>query len=381
MPRNITKIRVFLASPGDTVDERNSASEIIEELNKINNSDSIEYELVKWETHAYSGIGKDAQDVINNQLNDDYDIYVGLMWQRFGSPTKRAASGTEEEFERALKIYKTKARSIKILFYFNQTPIAPSDIDIEQIQKINQFKLQLKEHGVFFWDYSSLKQFEGLLRVQISKAAKELIDELDLKRTDIIKVEDDESEEEENEPGLIDLVEQASEEFIEIGAILSRMTELMTELGEKMTARAEEINSVDTRLLKPPELRRLVDKTSNDMQIYVRRMETEMPIFKESMGNGFDALTKAYSIYYADWGKFSREEIESFEKLEELLISLEEFLGSMHNLKYKISTLPRATTNFNKAKKDTEKIVKKLIHEVDSALVQVKGIKKIREEL
>lgn len=381
MPRNVTKIRIFIASPGDTSDERAAASEIVEELNKINSFDNIEYELIKWETHAFSGIGEDAQDVINKQINSDYDIFVGLMWRRFGSPTKRASSGTEEEFNRAVQIYKSNEKPIKIMFYFNQTPVSMGEIDVEQLVKINQFKLQLKEQGVLYWDYSGLKQFEGLLRVQLSKSAKELIDELNLKRTDIVKVETELVDINEEEPGLIDLIVQASDDFEEIGGVLSRMTVLMTELGEKMTKRAEEINSVDTRLLKPQELKRLVDKSSNDMQIYVRRMETEMPIFKESMTSGFDLLTKAYSIYYTDWGKFSKDEVESFQKLEELLESMESFLTAMHELKYKITTMPRATTNFNKAKKDTEKIIKRLINEVDTALNQVKEIKKLREEL
>jgi hypothetical protein len=139
MPRSITKIRVFLASPGDTAEERKSASAIIDELNKINSSDNIELELMRWETHAYSGIGEDAQDVINRQLDDQYDIFVGVMWKRFGSATKRAASGTEEEFLRALEIFHTKSKPIKILFYFSQSPIQPKEIDVERLQKITCF--------------------------------------------------------------------------------------------------------------------------------------------------------------------------------------------------------------------------------------------------
>lgn len=144
MPRTITKIRVFLASPSDTTEGRKSAADIVDELNNINTSDNIELELIKWETHAYSGIGDDAQDVINKQLNNDYDIFVGVMWKRFGSPTSRASSGTEEEFLKALNAFRNKSRPIKILFYFSQTPIPFADIDVDQIQKINSFKDNLK---------------------------------------------------------------------------------------------------------------------------------------------------------------------------------------------------------------------------------------------
>jgi hypothetical protein len=158
------------------------------------------------------------------------------------------------------------------------------------------------------------------------------------------------------------------------------MTDLMTDLGEKMNKRADEINSTDMRTLKPQEIKRLIDKASSDMQIYVRRMETEMPIFKEAMGNGFDYLTRAYSLYYTDWKDRAKEEIDTFRKIEELFDSMTTFQSEMHSLKNKISMLPRATTNFNKAKRDTEKIIKGLISEVDSALNQTKEIKKLKAE-
>jgi hypothetical protein len=378
MPRNVTKIKIFIASPGDTQDERNSASEIIQELNMINPLDNIEFELVKWETHTYSGIGEDAQEVINKQIDDDYDIFVGLMWKRFGSPTKRASSGTEEEFLRAVEIYKKRLRPIKILFYFSQTAIPPREIDADQLQKINQFRNQLKDAGVYFWDYSNIKEFEGLLRVQISKSARELLNDLVIVKPDLLKPLSDYKTEDDNEPGLFDFVERFTEEFAELETVLGRITELMTDLGEKMNKRAEEINSTDMRILKPQDVARLIDKASNDMQIFVRRMDIEMPIFKEALGSGFDNLTRAYSLYYTDWEEEAKKEVNEFDKIDELFDSMTFFRDELHSLKNKIFSLPRATKNFNKAKKDSERIIKGLISEVDSALNQANEIKKLK---
>ena len=47
--------------------------------------------------------------------------------------------------------------------------------------------------------------------------------------------------------------------------------------------------------------------------------------------------------------------------------------------KLQIGSIPRVTKNFNKAKKDTEKVLRDLIREIDSALNQVNEIKKLRE--
>lgn len=53
-----------------------------------------------FETDIMPGFGSDPQAVINEQINDDFDIFVGLLKGKFGTPTPRAGSGTEEEFRR-----------------------------------------------------------------------------------------------------------------------------------------------------------------------------------------------------------------------------------------------------------------------------------------
>src|SRR5687767_2232153 len=95
MPR----LRIFVASPGDVSQERDIVSVVVQELRRtIGDIRGVELETVRWETHAWPDIGEDAQDVINSQIGE-YDVLVGVMWKRFGTPTKRAKSGTGEEFE------------------------------------------------------------------------------------------------------------------------------------------------------------------------------------------------------------------------------------------------------------------------------------------
>jgi len=69
MARAETVLSVFLASPGDVADARKRLEKVVDELNYIwSRQYRLRLELVKWETHAYSDIGIDAQDVINRQL-------------------------------------------------------------------------------------------------------------------------------------------------------------------------------------------------------------------------------------------------------------------------------------------------------------------------
>ncbi len=94
MPDTVRLIRVFVASPGDLADERSIVGEVIDHLNEaVLLGDNVKVELMRWETHAWPGFGDDAQSVINKQIRP-YDVFVGIMWNRIGSPTGRAISGT-----------------------------------------------------------------------------------------------------------------------------------------------------------------------------------------------------------------------------------------------------------------------------------------------
>ena len=135
-------IRIFTASPGDVHVERETLSNIvIPELRRVlsipalrSNNGDIELESIRWETHTWPDAGEDAQDVINQQLTS-FDIFVGIMWKRFGTPTKRADSGTGEEFERAYDLY-TRFGLPKIMFYFRTESFYPKGRDeIQQVDK------------------------------------------------------------------------------------------------------------------------------------------------------------------------------------------------------------------------------------------------------
>ena len=81
MPIEFKKIRIFVASPGDVQVERNALARVIEEVNvtisAIAPEKNIGLELVRWETHVHPGLGRDAQEVVNQQV-PDYDIFIGF---------------------------------------------------------------------------------------------------------------------------------------------------------------------------------------------------------------------------------------------------------------------------------------------------------------
>src|SRR5712671_4088671 len=111
-------------------------------------------------------MGKDAQTVINEQISPT-DIFIGIMWKRFGTPTKRAPSGTVEEFQRAYKLWK-KNKEIEIMFYFNKTPYYPDIQELKQWMKVLVFRSALSESGLIA-DYEGVEDFEKQVRSHLNK--------------------------------------------------------------------------------------------------------------------------------------------------------------------------------------------------------------------
>src|SRR5207247_892379 len=95
--------------------------------------------VVPWrhDPQAIPAVGSDAQEVVTRQL-PNYDIYLGLLCGRLGTPTARAAGGTVEEFLDARQRYLNTGRP-EILFYFCTEPPVPGPRD-EQREKVIEFR-------------------------------------------------------------------------------------------------------------------------------------------------------------------------------------------------------------------------------------------------
>jgi hypothetical protein len=173
MPRHEQILTVFVASPSDVAPERARLEEVVTELNQLwSRTLGIRLDLIRWETHAYPGFGIDAQDVINRQLPSDYDIFIGLMWHRFGTPTGRADSGTEEEFLRAKAKWDADNSALDVMIYFKDAPVAPSQIDTAQLSRVAAFRKSLGEEGGLYWSFQSTDDFANLLRLHLTRVVQ-----------------------------------------------------------------------------------------------------------------------------------------------------------------------------------------------------------------
>jgi hypothetical protein len=167
-------LRVFVASPGDVCEERDALAKLITELNLVFSvvapEKEISLELVRWETDVVPSAGR-PQAVINEQIGE-YDIFVGVMWTRFGTPSGVAESGTEEECERAYEAWRQHGRP-QIMFYFCQAPSPPpaSKAQAEQLLSVVNFRQKLSEKALV-WEYRSHSDFADTVRPHLLKVLR-----------------------------------------------------------------------------------------------------------------------------------------------------------------------------------------------------------------
>lgn len=161
-------IRCFIASPGDTAEERNACERVFNDINTgIGTAYGFILQSLRWENDVHPGLGNGGQDVINSQIRDKYDLFIGIMYTKFGTQTEHAESGTEEEFniayERALK-----QKNMEIMFYFNDAALNPSKLNLEQYQKVTNFRTNVVQQKCMYSMYNGIQDFEQKLRKHLN---------------------------------------------------------------------------------------------------------------------------------------------------------------------------------------------------------------------
>lgn len=159
-------VKVFLASPGDLTDERKTAKAVVDEFNtQYAEAFGYQVELVGWE-ETVSVYGR-PQATINREL-ERCELFVGLMWKKWGTPTGTYSSGFEEEFETTvLRRLKDGRPEISLML---------KKIDMEflrdpgdDLKKVVAFKTKLiADKKILFEDFLNIQEFEKRFRRCIS---------------------------------------------------------------------------------------------------------------------------------------------------------------------------------------------------------------------
>ncbi|MEP0369200.1 MAG: DUF4062 domain-containing protein [Cyclobacteriaceae bacterium] len=169
----------FISSPGDCNLEREVVKKMLEKVNKgLAQHLGMNFKSFTWENDVLPDMGSNGQEIIDEHIEkSNYDIFIGIMKNRFGNPTKKAGSGTEHEFNDALERRIVSSNSTpKIFFYFgkDEVDIDHPNIDdiISQRKKVQLFKKHIQDKGLYS-DFKNLELFEKSVHDKLELFVKE----------------------------------------------------------------------------------------------------------------------------------------------------------------------------------------------------------------
>jgi hypothetical protein len=159
MQRNI--LTVFLASPGDLQEERKITKASVERVNKIiPRRVGWRIELLGWED-ILPGFGR-PQTLINKEV-DSCDLFIGVLWRRWGQSTLSYSSGFYEEFNRACKRRKNTGKPEIWLFFktIDEESVKDPGDQLKEVLKFKKEQIGLKE--LLFKEFSDSGNWDKLI--------------------------------------------------------------------------------------------------------------------------------------------------------------------------------------------------------------------------
>jgi len=167
------KFRIFVASPSDMATERSRIETIASALKPL--ADNLGYilDIVDWSS-VVPDMGRPEQVILDQVKPSSWDVFIGILWHRFGTPTggkdestkQGYLSGTEEEFKTAYHLWQTYGFP-RIMMYRCTRNIPQTALDLDQYNKVQdffrQFDAQQGIHPGLYQTFDTIKSFEKLL--------------------------------------------------------------------------------------------------------------------------------------------------------------------------------------------------------------------------
>jgi hypothetical protein len=144
-----TVLTVFIGSPGDLQAEREETRKVIDGLNRhLARNLGVFVELRGWED-TLPGYSR-PQDKINEDIQQS-DLFIGLVWRRWGTATGQYCSGFEEEYAVA-KEQRSKEELEDIWLFFKEVSEDMLRDPGEQLRRVQQFKEEVTSRREVLYD-------------------------------------------------------------------------------------------------------------------------------------------------------------------------------------------------------------------------------------
>ncbi len=171
-------IRVFLAHTSDVSAEKAQAERAVARVNP-----RIEYLRYEFRFDVWEKIGPKwghAQETINTDLVEKCDIFVGVLWRRWGRPSGQYSSCFDWEFSLAEDRWKKSSGLMpEIWLYFRERGELASDRPVrgrKQLEQVIRFekKICAEQRGLIA-RYKSPRRFGGLFEQMLHKYVGERV--------------------------------------------------------------------------------------------------------------------------------------------------------------------------------------------------------------
>ena len=139
-PRRPSRYFVFVASPGDTENERKEVEKFFENESRRCLWRGFSFEVLTWEKFADSGMGDPQNSVFEDVLRAEYKplvLVIFILKHRFGGNARRI-SGTKQEWERALEL-RAKDPNLEIKLFYSEEEFRIPASDPRFKEKAGQF--------------------------------------------------------------------------------------------------------------------------------------------------------------------------------------------------------------------------------------------------
>lgn len=99
MPSQSTlkKLRIFIASPSDVATERAKVETVAAALKPLADFIGVALETLDWRK-AVPDMGRPQQVIFDQLQPTSWDVFIGILWHRFGTPPGGADPQTQKEY-------------------------------------------------------------------------------------------------------------------------------------------------------------------------------------------------------------------------------------------------------------------------------------------
>ncbi len=161
MSDTLERVNIFIGYTGDVEPEAMICDNVIKDIN----NNRAKYEGIYLDCKTWKDIRATKgrpQDVINEELIENSDLVILILWERWGSETGKYTSGFEEEYTIADK------NNIEISLYFRK--ITRSKDPGPQLKKVLEFREKIqKEKRYLYVEYKDKTDFKNKIMGDINK--------------------------------------------------------------------------------------------------------------------------------------------------------------------------------------------------------------------